>query len=198
MSNSNPALRNPSQADQEAPQRFTARVETTQGDFKIDVHRQWAPRGADRFYNLIKIGFFEDIALFRVISGFMAQFGIHGDPSVSSAWRDARIKDDPVKKSNTRGRISFATSGPNSRTTQLFINFGDNSGLDGQGFAPFGEVSEGMRVVDSIYKGYGEGAPHGAGPDQMRIQSRGNPYLKKDFPKLDYIKKVEIVDEDSD
>lgn len=196
MSNSNPALHDPSQADEKAPERFKVRFETTKGDFELDVHRQWAPRGADRFYNLVQVGFFEDIALFRVIDGFMAQFGIHGDPSVASKWREARIEDDPVKESNTRGRISFATAGPNTRTTQLFINFGNNSSLDGMGFAPFGEVTEGMKVVDSIYKGYGEGAPQGAGPNQMRVQSQGNKYLKADFPKLDYIKQVEIVDED--
>lgn len=194
MSKGNPALHDPSQADEKAPERFKVRFETTKGDFELDVHREWAPRGADRFYNLVQIGFFEDIALFRVIEGFMAQFGIHGDPPVASKWREARIKDDPVKESNRRGRISFATAGPNTRTTQLFINFGNNSSLDGMGFAPFGEVTEGMKVVGSVYKGYGEGAPQGAGPNQMRVQSQGNKYLKADFPKLDYIRQAEILE----
>ena len=125
----------------------------------VEVHRDWAPNGADRFYNLVKNGFYNDARFFRVIDGFMVQFGINGDPNISAVWRDANIKDDPVKQSNTRGTITFATAGPNTRTTQVFINFGDNAGLDGQGFSPFGKVVSGMEVVDSLYGGYGEGAP---------------------------------------
>src|SRR5208283_438514 len=130
----------------------------------------------------------KDIAFFRVIPGFMCQFGIHGDPNVSAKWREATIADDPVKGSNTRGTITFATAGPNTRTTQLFINFADNTGLDGQGFSPFGKVTKGMDVVDKINGEYGDGPPWGKGPNQGRVQAEGNSYLKKDFPNLDYIK----------
>jgi peptidyl-prolyl cis-trans isomerase A (cyclophilin A) len=133
------------------------------------------------------------VRFFRVIDGFMAQFGIHGNPAVATAWRGANIKDDPVKQSNKRGFVVFATAGPNTRTTQLFINFGDNATLDKSGFAPFGEVSKGMDVVDKIYNGYGEGAPRGKGPDQGRVQSEGNAYLTKDFPKMDYVKTATIA-----
>jgi len=157
------------------------------------VHRDWAPLGADRFYNLVKNGFFNNARFFRVISGFMVQFGINADPHVSAVWRDANISDDPVKQSNTRGMITFATRGPNTRTTQMFINYADNNRLDGMGFAPFGQVVSGMNVVDALYSGYGEGAPRGAGPEQGRLQSEGNAYLIKEFPKLDYIKSATIV-----
>ena len=129
---------------------------------------------------------------FRVIEGFMVQFGINGDPKISAVWRDANIQDDPVKQSNMRGNVTFATAGPNTRTTQVFINFGNNVGLDEQGFSPFGKVVSGMDVVDSLYNGYGEGAPGGQGPNQGQIQTQGNAYLEKDFPKLDYIKKATI------
>jgi len=156
------------------------------------VHRDWSPNGADRFYNLVKNGFFNDARFFRVIDGFMVQFGISGNPDLSAVWREARIPDDPVKQSNTRGMVSFATAGPGTRTTQVFINFGDNAGLDGQGFSPFGQVVSGMDVVDSFFKGYGEGAPRGQGPDQGRVQTEGNAYLITDFPKLDYVKKATI------
>ena len=158
------ALTDPSLANETAPAKFKAKFETTKGEFVVEVTRDWAPNGADRFYNLVKIGFFQDVAFFRVIKGFMAQFGIHGDPKVSAAWRPARIKDEPVKEGNKRGRITFAMGGPDTRTTQLFISFKDNSRLDGMGFPSFGEVVSGMSVVDTIYDGYGEGAPRGAGP----------------------------------
>lgn len=188
------ALMDPSKATEEAPAKFKAKFATTAGDFTIEVTREWAPTGADRFYNLVKIGYFEDIAIFRAIDGFMGQFGIHGDPKVSAVWRRAKIKDDAQgKASNAPGTITFATAGPNTRTTQLFINFGDNKFLDNQGFTPFGKVVEGMDSVNKIYKGYGEGAPRGKGPRQDLIQSQGNAYLKKDFPKLDYIKSVTLV-----
>jgi peptidyl-prolyl cis-trans isomerase A (cyclophilin A) len=188
-----PALMNPSQASEKAPDTYKAKLATTKGDIIIEVTRDWAPNGADRFYNLVRIGYFTDIALFRVIEGFMAQFGIHGDPAVNDVWREARIQDDPVKESNRRGYITFATAGPNTRTTQLFINFADNSNLDRMGFAPFGKVSQGMDIVDSIFKGYGEGAPRGQGPRQDLIQSQGNAYLRQSFPNLDYVKSAEIV-----
>ena len=151
------------------------------GKFTIEVTRSLAPNGADRFYNLVRSGYFTDVAFFRVIPGFMCQFGIHGDPAVSAKWREANIPDDPVKGSNTRGTITFATAGPNTRTTQLFINFGDNVGLDGQGFSPFGKVIEGMDVVDKINSEYGEGAPNGNGPNQGRIQMRRQRLFEKRF-----------------
>jgi cyclophilin family peptidyl-prolyl cis-trans isomerase len=187
----------PAKLTEKAPETFKAQFETTRGKFTIEVTRSLSPNGADRLYNLVRSGYFKDIAFFRVISGFMCQFGIHGDPSVSAKWREAAIPDDPVKGSNTRGAITFATAGPNSRTTQLFINFGDNRNLDGMGFSPFGKVTEGMDVVDKINSEYGEGAPRGRGPDQGRIQREGNAFLKKDFPNLDYIKSVTIVPGDS-
>ena len=145
-----PAYADPSKLTAQAPDTFKAVFNTTKGNFTVEVTRSLAPNGADRFYNLAKSGFFTDIAFFRVIPGFMCQFGIHGDPAVAAKWRDANIPDDPVKGSNTRGAITFATAGPNTRTTQLFINFGDNTGLDAQGFAPFGKVVSGMDVVDKI------------------------------------------------
>jgi peptidyl-prolyl cis-trans isomerase A (cyclophilin A) len=186
-------LRNPAGLTEQAPARFKASFDTSQGTFVVDVHRDWAPLGADRFYNLVKSGYFDDVRFFRVIPGFMAQFGIHGNPGVSSAWTSARIQDDPVKQSNKRGFVVFATAGPNTRTTQLFINFGDNgNSLDKQGFAPFGEVTTGMSVVDKLYSGYGEGQPQGGGPSQGALTSGGNAYLAKSFPKLDYIKTATI------
>ncbi len=177
---------------QRAPAVFKATFETSKGDFVIEVRREWAPTGADRFFNLVKHGFYDDVRFFRVIAGFMAQFGIHGDPKVSALWRDERIPDDPVKGSNTRGTITFATAGPNSRTTQVFINYGENARLDSLGFAPFGQVVAGMEVVDRLYAGYGEGAPRGQGPNQGKIQTEGNAYLARQFPQLDYIKKATI------
>ena len=186
-------LRNPAGLTEQAPATFNANFDTSKGLFVITVHRDWAPNGADRFYNLVKNGFYDDVRFFRVIDGFMAQFGIHGTPAVASAWQNASIKDDPGKQSNKRGFVTFATRGPNTRTTQLFINFGDNAALDKQGFSPFGEVTKGMDVVDKIYNGYGEGAPRGKGPDQGRLQAEGNAYLAKDFPKLDYVKTATIA-----
>lgn len=185
-------LSDPATLNDKAPAAYKAKFDTSKGAFVVEVHRDWAPNGADRFYNLVKNGFYDNARFFRVIDGFMVQFGINGDPNIARAWRDANIKDDPVKESNRRGMITFATAGPNTRTTQVFINFGDNAPLDGQGFSPFGKVVSGMEVVDSLYKGYGEGAPHGNGPDQGRIQQQGNAYLEKDFPELDFIKTATI------
>lgn len=187
-------LKDPSKATAKAPDVFDVKFATTKGDFTVEVHRDWAPLGADRFYNLVKAGFFTDAAFFRVISGFMAQFGISGDPAVAAAWRPARIQDDPVKESNERGYVSYAMAGPDTRTTQLFINFGNNSQLDSMGFSPFGKVVDGMSVVDSLYSGYGEGAPSGNGPEQGRIQMQGNAYLKAGFPRLDYIKSASLLE----
>lgn len=185
-------LSDPASLNEQAPAVYKAKFVTSKGAFVIEVHRDWAPNGADRFYNLVKNGYFNDVRFFRVLDGFMAQFGINGEPSVSAVWRDADIKDDAVKQSNVRGTVTFATAGPNTRTTQVFINFGDNTGLDGQGFSPFGKVVSGMDVVDSLYSGYGEGAPNGHGPNQGVVQSMGNAYLAKAFPKLDYIKTATI------
>lgn len=179
---------------QSCPAQFKVKFETSKGDFVIEVHRDWAPHGADRLYYLAKYGYYDGVRFFRVIDGFMAQFGYHGDPKVIQTWRNLTIPDDPVKQSNLRGYVTFAkTQLPNSRTTQLFINYGDNSRLDAMGFAPVGKVIEGMEVVDQLYSGYGEGAPNGPGPSQQLIQQGGNDYLNKNFPKLDYIKKATIL-----
>ena len=180
------ALKNPADMKETAPASYKAKFETSAGDFVVQVHRAWAPKGADRFYNLVKHGFFDDCRFFRVVPNFMVQFGINGDPGIQTNWVNNRITDDPVKETNKRGYITFATAGPNSRTTQVFINFADNGGLDRQGFAPFGEVVTGMDVVDKITAQYGQK------PVQAQIQSQGNAYLNKDFPKLDYIKKATI------
>jgi len=180
-------LQKPAELNEQAPATFRANLDTSKGAIVITVHRDWAPVGADRFYNLVKNGFYDDVRFFRVIPGFMAQFGIHGNPAVAAAWRPAQIKDDPVKQTNKRGYVTFATAGPNTRTTQLFINFKDNPGLDGRGFAPFGTVVSGMEVVDKINAEYGEQ------PNQGRIQMEGNAYLNKEFPRLDYIKRAALV-----
>jgi peptidyl-prolyl cis-trans isomerase A (cyclophilin A) len=185
-------LRDPAALTEQAPAKFTVNLDTSKGPVVIEVHRDWAPLGADRFYNLVKNGYYDGTRFYRVIDGFMAQIGIHGTPTVDAPWMNARIKDDAVKQSNKRGFVSFATGGPNTRTTQFFINYRDNSNLDKMGFAPFGEVVKGMEVVDQFYNGYGEGAPNGRGPSQGRIHSEGNAYLNKDFPKLDYIKTATI------
>ena len=186
-------LRNPAALTEKAPDTFKANFDTSKGSFTITVNRGWAPNGADRFYNLVKNGFYDDVKFFRVLDGFMAQVGIHGNPTIAKAWVGARIPDDPVKQSNKRGFVTFATGGPNTRTTQIFINFRDNAGLDKQGFSPFGEVTSGMNVVDRLYSGYGEGAPSGKGPDQQRVQGEGNTYLSKDFPRLDFVKAATIA-----
>ena len=186
-------LKNPAALNEKAPETFKATFDTTKGPIVIEVHRAWAPAGADRFYNLVKNGFYDDTRFFRVLDGFMAQIGINGNPAIQSGWRNATIQDDPVKESNKRGYVTFAkSSAPNSRSTQIFINYRDNSNLDRQGFAPFGQVTSGMEIVDKLYSGYGEGAPSGRGPEQGKIQAEGNAYLGKEFPKLDYVKKATI------
>ncbi|MGK0362931.1 MAG: peptidyl-prolyl cis-trans isomerase A (cyclophilin A), partial [Bradymonadia bacterium] len=189
----NPALLEPGKLTEKAPDKYAVKLATTAGDIIIDVDRSWAPKGADRWFNLVKNGYYTDIAFFRVISGFMAQVGISGAPQLNGIWRMARIDDDSGKQSNTRGMVTFATAGPNTRTTQFFVNFGDNARLDRMGFAPFGKIRD-MGVVDKLHAGYGEGAPRGQGPAQGRMQQEGNAYLKKEFPKLDYIKTATIME----
>ena len=188
-------LKDPSKATAKAPKIFKVKFSTTKGDFTMTVHRDWAPKGVDRFYNLVKAGFFTNIGFFRNINGFMVQFGVHGDPVVNAAWRPARISDDPVKESNKLGYVTFATSGKDSRTTQIFINYKDNSFLDRMGFTPFALIDgDGMTIVNKLYKGYGEGAPRGKGPDQGRLQREGNTYLKAEFPLMDFCKSAEVLD----
>ena len=187
-----PNLANPAALNEQAPASYKVRFDTTKGPFVIQVTRAWAPHGADRFYNLVKNGFYDNVRFFRVISGFMVQFGINGDPQLSARWRQAQIKDDAVTQSNKRGMITFATAGPNTRTTQVFINFADNTNLDGMGFAPFGRIVSGMNVVDAINAEYGEGAPRGRGPDQGKLQNEGNAYLAREFARMDYVKKATI------
>ncbi|MBM3279813.1 MAG: peptidylprolyl isomerase [Candidatus Handelsmanbacteria bacterium] len=172
--------------NEKAPASFKAEFSTSAGDFIIEVTRDLSPNGADRFYNLVNNGFFDGQRFFRVVPGFVVQFGLHGDSQISAAWREAKIPDDPVQATNARGTISFATAGPNTRTTQLFINYRDNGRLDGMGFSPFGKVVEGMELVDKINSEYGEK------PSQGKIQAEGNAYLEEKFPKLDYIESARI------
>jgi len=190
---SSASLLNPASLKLQAPPVFDAKFTTTKGDFVIEVTRAWSPLGADRFYNLVKYHFFDGAAFFRVMQGFVAQFGISARPEVSQAWERATIADDPVTQSNTRGSLTFATAGPNTRTTQVFINLGENSSLDTMGFSPFGKVTSGMEVVDKLYSEYGDGQPSGNGPDQGRVQREGKAYLEKVFPLLDTIKTAVIV-----
>lgn len=187
------SLDRPSSLNRRAPETYRAKFTTTQGDFVVEVTRAWAPLGADRFFNLVRYGFYTDAGFFRVLPGFVAQFGISAKPDIAVAWSNATIKDDPVAQSNLRGYVTFATAGANTRTTQVFINLADNSRLDGAGFAPIGKVVEGMDVVEKLYSGYGEGAPQGNGPDQGRITAEGKAYLDKNFPKLDRIKAAVIL-----
>ncbi len=170
-----------------APPDYKVKFDTSRGVFVVEVRRDWAPVGADRFYELVKSGFYDDARFFRVVPGFVVQWGLNKDPKVSAEWREKQIPDDPVKESNKPGYLTFAKTGqPNSRTTQLFINYGDNAQLDSMGFAPFGRVTEGMDVVAGLYSGYGEA------PQQNLIESEGNAYLQRDFPKLDYIKTARV------
>ncbi|HDL19571.1 MAG TPA: peptidylprolyl isomerase [Bacteroidetes bacterium] len=190
------SYKNPSEAELSkiAPEIFQVEFKTGKGSFIIEAHRSWSPHGVDRFYNLVRSGYFKDVRFFRVMENFMAQFGAHGDPQVAQAWGAFNIPDEPAKQSNLRGFVTFAKSNrPNSRTTQLFINYRDNSFLDTQGFAPIGKVVQGMEVVDNLYSGYGEGAPRGNGPNQGRISAEGNAYLEAEFPQLDYIIDTKII-----
>ena len=177
-----------------APDVFRVKFETSKGDFVVEAHRDWAPRGADRLYNLVRAGFFDDSRFFRVRAGFIAQFGIPGDPAVAAVWRSRTIPDDPARQGNTRGSVAYAMTGPDTRTTQLFVNLADNSRLDGEGFAPVGRVVEGMDVVDRLYAGYGETAGGGMrGGKQAPLFEGGNAYLDREFPKLDRLLRARIV-----
>jgi peptidyl-prolyl cis-trans isomerase A (cyclophilin A) len=191
----NPALLAPEKATEKAPETFRVKLVTTKGDMVVEVNRAWSPNGADRFYNLVKLGYYDDTSFFRVVGGFMAQIGIHGDPAVSAKWRPATIMDDPYGgQTNARGTLTFAKTGmPNSRTTQIFLSMGNNSFLDSQGFTPFGRIVEGLGVLDQLYNGYGDGPPQGSGVDQGRFQMEGNAYLKAEFPRLDYIKSARLL-----
>ncbi len=182
-------LKTPSRLNETAPEIVRARFETSQGSFVIEVHREWAPLAADRFYNLVKHGFYDEARFFRVLEGFMVQFGLNGDPSIQSAWRMANLRDEPVRQSNLRGFVSFTReAAPHSRFTQVFISYRDNSYLDAEGFAPFGQVVEGMEVVEALYSGYGRANV----PDQRHIMREGNAYLLRDYPRLDFIKAAVI------
>lgn len=186
-SGARPSLLNPASLKAKAPNVFKARFTTSAGNFVVEVHRDWAPLGADRFYNLVRYGYFTNAAFFRVVSGFMVQFGLNANPAINKVWKTATIQDDPVVQSNKRGNLSFASAGPNTRTTQLFINYVDNPRLDHMGFAPFGSVVEGMDVVDKIYPVYGES------PRQDLIMEQGDAYLKANFRDIDRIKLAQIV-----
>lgn len=178
--------------DQTAPARFRVRLETSIGDVVIDVQRSWAPIGADRFYSLVRGGYYDDTRIYRVLDGFMAQFGLNGNPYVNQVWKSEFLVDDPVRETNARGRVAFAKGGRHTRTTEVFISFKDNGPLDAQGFAPFGEVVEGMDVVDAFYAAYGDGPPRGTGPYQAMAAARGNEYLDADFPELTRILRATI------
>jgi peptidyl-prolyl cis-trans isomerase A (cyclophilin A) len=172
--------------------RYAVELDTTRGKLVIDVEPEWAPLGAARFHELVSAGFYDDVAFFRVVPGFVAQAGLSGDPSLNKKWRDARIKDDASKESNLRGTVTFATSGPNARTTQFFINLRDNTRLDAMGFAPFGRVRD-MAIADALHAEYGDSPPGGRGPMQGRIQREGNAYLRAEFPDLDYVRAARIL-----
>lgn len=176
-----------------APDTFQVLFETTAGDFVVESVREWAPHGNDRFFNLVRAGFYDGVRFFRVVDGFVAQFGLNPNPDVIAAWRTATIPDDEVCESNVRGMISFAAGDPNTRTTQLFINFDDNSRLDELGFAPIARIVEGEEVMDEIYREYGEGAPRGPGPSQVQINEEGDAYLEREFPLLDRILTARLV-----
>src|SRR6266446_7026021 len=183
-------LVSPTKLKEKAPDTYKVRFDTTRGQFTMTVTRAWAPLGADRFYNLVKHHFYDNAAFFRVVPQFVVQFGINANPPVSAAWKHTEIKDDPVTQTNKRGAIVFATAGPNTRTTQVFINLKDNNRLDGMGFAPFGVVDgNGMNVVEMMYEGYGDNA----GPDQDQLEKQGDPYLLKGWPKLDHIKSATLA-----
>jgi len=190
----NPLLQ-PRDFTETAPGTYQVRLETAKGEIRIVVTRDWAPLAADRFYNLINAGYYDGVAFHRVLSGFIAEFGIHGDPWVNAAWRQALMADEPVRQSNTRGRVSFSKNTPNSRTVQVFINLKDNVSLDEQGFSPFGEVAEGMEVVEALYAEYGDGPPRGEGVYQAMAIARGDGYLNEEFPLLDRIERARIVED---
>ena len=185
-SSSQPAAQSDAKGAGAASDVFQVNLDTSKGPVVIEVHRDWAPLGADHFYALVKAGYYDGDRFFRVVPGFVVQFGINGDPATTAKWKNMNLADDPVKQSNTVGTVTYATAGPNTRTTQLFINLGNNQSLDGQGFAPFGKVTSGMDAVQKIYSGYGEA------PDQSLTEGQGNTYLQSQFPQLDYIKKATV------
>jgi peptidyl-prolyl cis-trans isomerase A (cyclophilin A) len=177
------------------PAEYKVRMQTSKGDVLILVHRDWSPIGADHFYELTKLHFYDGARFFRALPGFIVQWGINGDPDVNKKWSNIQIRDDPPKVSNKPGTVVFAMAGPNSRTTQVFVNLADNGAtLDSQGFTPFGEVIQGMDKIASVYMEYGEGPPSGAGPNQAAIADIGNPYLEEHFPNLDYIRTARITE----
>ena len=188
----NPLLQ-PANFTETAPASFRVEFETTAGAFQVEVHRAWAPRGADRFYNLVRAGFYDGIPFHRVLEGFVADFGIHPDPWVNAAWRQALLRDDPVVESNRRGRMSFSKGGPDRRTVQVFVNLRDNPELDAEGFSPFGEVVEGMETVDALYAAYGDGPPRGEGVYQAMAIAKGDEYFAE-FPELDRIIAVRLLE----
>ncbi len=178
---------------EQAPDLYRVNLDTSKGAIVIEVHRDWAPRGADHFYDLVKTGFYDGDRFFRYVRNFIVQFGISGDPKQNKLWMNANLPDDPVKWSNVKATVTYATAGPNTRSTQVFINLRNNAALDQQGFAPFGKVVTGMEVVESLYSAYGDmPAMGGQGPDPSKIETRGNEYLTANFPRLDYIKKATI------
>jgi peptidyl-prolyl cis-trans isomerase A (cyclophilin A) len=181
-------------APRKPPANYKVRFETTKGDFVVEAYRDWAPRGADHFFELVEAKFYDGVRFHRVVRGFVCQFGINGNPKTQQLWSTLQIPDDPVKEKNRKGTIAYAMRGPNTRTTQVFINLRDNLDLDKSGFAPFGKVVEGMEVVESLYHSYGEAAPRGGGPDPTQIELQGNQYLDRRFPRLDSIKRAVVVE----
>ena len=176
-----------------APAEFKVKLETTKGDLVLKITREWAPKGADRFYSLVKNGYYDECRFYRVLPKSLAQFGIHGSPAIAAKWKEAPIDDDPVKQKNTRGRVAFAKGGPNTRTTNLFINLKDSTSLDADGFAPVGEVVEGMEIADQLFV-TGDGAPKGRGPSQKKLYELGNAFLSKDHKDLDFIKTAKVLE----
>jgi peptidyl-prolyl cis-trans isomerase A (cyclophilin A) len=175
------------------PEIYDVAFDTTQGSFTVEVSRAWAPRGADRFYELVNMRYFDEGRFFRVLPGFIAQFGVHKDFKVHDVWREFFIVDDPRKQDNVRGTLAFAQAGSNMRSTEVFINLADNKVLDEQSFVPFARIVSGMDVPDKLYSGYGELGPEGKGPDSGRVEEEANEYLVPRFPKLDYIKHAKFV-----
>lgn len=181
-------------APRKPPDQYRVKFETTKGDFIVEVYRDWAPRGADHFFELVEAKFYDGVRFHRVVRGFVCQFGINGNPKTQQLWSTLQIPDDPVKEKNRKGTIAYAMRGPNTRTTQVFINLRDNLDLDKSGFAPFGKVVEGMEVVESLYYSYGEVAPRGGGPDPTQIELQGNQYLDRQFPRLDSIQRAVVIE----
>jgi peptidyl-prolyl cis-trans isomerase A (cyclophilin A) len=176
------------------PDVYRAKFETSKGDFVVEVTRAWAPRGADRFHELLRMHYFDEGRFFRVLPGFIAQFGIHKDFNVHATWRELVIADDPPREKNVRGTLALAQSGPNTRATEVFINLKDNPELDDQGFTPFGKIVEGVEIIDTLYSGYGELGPKGKGPNAGRAENEANEYIVPRFPQLDYIKRARLVE----